>query len=95
MMVSIIKVKMANQTHLVLCGKSSKVKITADQKEHKTLCHIYQKQLDSRIFCGLIRQKQNFLKGLHPVTPDVKGSTAFHKENIIPTVKRSGGSVMV
>ncbi len=41
-----------------------------------------------------MRQKLNFLEGVCPVTSGVKTSTAFHKKNIIPTVKHGGGSVM-
>ncbi len=47
------------------------------------------------IFCGLMRQKLNFLEGACPVTSGVQTNTAFHKENIISTVKHGGGSVLV
>ncbi len=42
-----------------------------------------------------MRQKLNFLDGVCPVTSGVKINTAFHKKNIMPTVKHGGGSVMV
>ncbi len=63
--------------------ESSKAKATADRKSF------------GQIFCGLVRQKLNFLEGVCPVTSGVKTNTAFHKKNIIPTVKHGGGSVMV
>ena len=47
-----------------------------------------------RIFYGLTRQKLNFLEGVCLVTSGVK-VTAFHKKNIIATVRHGGGSVMV
>ena len=47
------------------------------------------------IFCGLTRQKLNFLEGVRPVTSGVKLTQHFIKKNIIPTVKHGGGSVMV
>ena len=47
-----------------------------------------------KIFCGLTKQKLNFLEGACPVTSGVK-VTVFQKKNIIPIIKYGGGSVMV
>ncbi len=56
----------------------SKAKAIADQKEHKGPSHICQKNIliipktFGQIFCGLMRQKFNFLEGVCPVTSGVK-----------------------
>lgn len=56
------------------------------------LSHIFQKTLDDP---KDPRQKLNFLKGVHPVTSDVRLTQHFIKNNIIPTVIHGGVSVMV
>ncbi len=60
-------------------------KPTADQKEHKGLSHICQKNIliipktFGQIFCGLMRQKFNFLEGVCPVTSGIKPTQHFIK----------------
>ncbi len=48
-----------------------------------------------QIFCGLMRQKLKFLGRCVSHYIWRKSNTAFHKKNIILTVKHGGGSVMV
>ncbi len=81
--------------------ESSKTKATTDQKEHKDSSHICQNILIipktfGQLFCGLMRQKLNFLEGVYPLRYIWRiNNTAFHKRKIMPTVKHGGGSVMV
>ncbi len=56
--------------------------------------HLDDPKTFGKIICKLTRQKLSFLEGVCPVTSGIK-LTAFHKKNIIPTVKHGGGSVMV
>ncbi len=48
-----------------------------------------------QIFCGLMRQKLEVFGRCVSLYIWRKTNTAFHKKNIIPTVKHGGGSVMV
>ncbi len=79
----------------------SKAKAIADQKRTQRLVSHLPKNIliipktFRQIFCGLMRQKLNFLECVCPITSGIKPIQDFMKKNIIPTVKHGGGSVMV
>lgn len=65
-------------------------KTTAQQKQHKGSSHICQKHLDDppqKLFCGLKRQKLNFMEGLSPATSDIR-ITGFPKKHLTAAVRR-------
>ncbi len=80
-------------------GRASRQKSLLTKKTQRLVSHLPKNILIipktfGQIFCGLMRHKLNFLEGVCPVTFGVK--PAFHKNSILPTVKRGGGgSVMV
>ncbi len=66
-------------------GESSKAKATADQKRTQRLVSHLPKNIliipktFGQIFCGLMRQKLNFLEGACPVTSGIKPTQDFIK----------------
>ncbi len=65
-------------------GSGSKAKANADQKEQRLVSYLPKNiliipKIFGQIFCGLMRQKLNFLEGACPVTSGVKPTQHFIK----------------
>ncbi len=77
--------------------ESSKAKATADQKEYKGSSHICQKYLDypQDLWANILWTDETKVSLFGRFVSRYtwrKTNTAFHKKNIIPTVKHGGGT---
>ncbi len=91
-----IKVSVHDSTTRKRLGKNDIQRVPRQKKTQRLVSHLPKNMLIipktfGQIFCGLMRQKLNFLC---PIASGVKPTQHLIKKNIIPTVKH-GGSVMV